>query len=380
MKHHHAREEMLKLVYCLDTLQIGGTELNAVRTAERLDRSRFDLRVVHLHEDGPLLARYRALGVPLRHVPITSLFGARTAVQGASLAGYLRRERIDIFHSHDIYCNIFGVPWARLAGVPAVVASRRWWDASPRKSQQTANRVAYRFAHRVLANSPSVARLVQEEGVSAARVASIPNFVDGTAFQDLPDDAREAARRDLGVPAGALVVGAVARLVPVKDHATLLRAAATLAEAHPLLHVVLVGDGEARSSLEAMAADLLPPGRVHFAGTRSNDLNLHGMFDVSVLSSLSEGFPNSVVEAMAAGRPVVATAVGGTVDAVVEGVTGFLVPPRDPAALASALEVLLRDAPLRQKMGRAGRERATQEYHAGSVIGALSTWYESLVA
>jgi glycosyltransferase involved in cell wall biosynthesis len=371
---------MIKVVYCLDTLQIGGTELNAVRTAERLDRSRFDLRVVHLHQDGPLLARYHALGVPLRHLPITSLLGARTAAQGVSLAGYLRRERVDIFHSHDIYCNIFGVPWARLAGVPAVVASRRWWDASPRPSQQAANRLAYRFAHQVLANSPSVARLVEEEGVSRRRVKSIPNFVDDAAFAALPHDERLAGRRELGVPDDGLAVGVVARLVPVKDHATLIRAAALLAADYPRLHLVLVGDGDTRPALEALAAELLPADRVHFTGTRGNDVNLHQLFDVSVLSSLSEGFPNSVVEAMAASRPVVATSVGGTADAVIDGETGFLVPPRDPAAMAAGLRRLLDDEQLRRTMGRAGSDRARREYHAASVIGTLSTWYESLVA
>jgi glycosyltransferase involved in cell wall biosynthesis len=370
---------MLKLVYCLDTLDIGGTELNAVRTAERLDPARFDLRVVHLHRDGPLLSRYRALGIPLRNVSIDSLYGARTVRQGAALAAYLRRERIDVFHSHDIYCNIFGVPWARLAGVPAVVASRRWWDASPRRSQQVANRVAYRFAHRVMANSASVEKLVVQEGVAAARVVSIPNFVDDAAFAPIPDATRQALRGSFGVPPEALVIGMVARLVPVKDHATLLRAFAMLARERAELHLVLVGDGGSRASLEAQAAAEMPEGRVHFVGTHSNEPNLHHLFDISVLSSTSEGFPNSVVEAMAAARPVVATAVGGTADAVVAGETGLLVPPGDPSAFADALRLLIDDPPLRRRLGEAGSRRARSEYHASSVIGTLSAWYESLV-
>jgi glycosyltransferase involved in cell wall biosynthesis len=180
------------------------------------------------------------------------------------------------------------------------------------------------------------------------------------------------------VPDGAVVAGAVARLSPVKDHATLLEAVSRLAPRWPRLHVVLFGDGECRPALEAQARRLGIAARVHFGGLQSNERNLHRLFDVSVLCSLSEGFPNSIVEAMAAAKPVVATNVGGNVDAVRPGETGLLVSPRDPEQLASALEQLLGDEQLRQRMSAAGQQRARQEYHATRVLPLLEALYERL--
>ncbi len=371
---------MIKLAFCIDTLEVGGTELNAVRTAERLDRSRFDLSVLHLQPDGPLLERYRSAGIPLHHFPIASLYGTGTIARGIQLRSYLRRQGIQILHAHDLYTNIFSVPWARLAGVPAVIASRRWWKATPRRGQLAINRFAYRFAHRVLANSASVARLLEtEEGLSPDKVQIIPNFVGEGAFNALPSEARRVELAKIGVPFGVIVLGIVARLAPVKDHATLLRAAGILAQRGVGFHLVIVGDGNLRASLEALARDLHLFHWVSFAGALPNEPNPHQLFDISVLSSVSEGFPNSVVEGMAAGRPVVASAVGGTVDAVVPEQTGILVPPEDPGAMAHALERLVRDVELRGRMGAAATARARLLYHETSVIEMLSSWYESLI-
>lgn len=370
------------MVFCIDNMNVGGTELNAIRTAERLDPTRFELSVVCLRPDGPLRERYERAGIPVIALPTGRLYSPRAIAQGLRLARHLRASRTQIVHCHDAYTSIFATVFARLAGVPAVIASRRTWK-SPHLGRGfwLTSRYAYRLANVVLANSPAVAALVRRENrLPDSHVAVVPNFADREAFAPLGDAQRIALRRELGIPDDALTVGVIARLTPVKDHATLLRAVARLAARVPRLHVVLVGDGPARGALEAQAAAAGLAHRVHFAGMRPNTPNLHGLFDVSALTSVTEAFPNSIVEAMAAGRPVVATRVGGNVDAVREDATGFLVPVGDDAELAAALGRLLDDAALRSRLGAEAARVAREVYDADRVIGSLTALYDRLLA
>ena len=365
----------VRIAYCIDTMHIGGSELNALRTSERLDRSRFEISVVSIQPDGPLADRYRAADIPIHEFPLESLYAPSTLRQGWRLAQWLRRERIDILHCHDLYANLFGAPWGRVAGVRAVITSRRWIHPLRNRQLEIANRFVYRLGHWVLVNSPAVGKAVRAiDGVSPTRILEVSNFVDAGAFADVPERTTRALIAELRIPSEAMLVGCIARLAPVKDHATMLRAVQMLAARWPTLHLVLVGDGELRATLEALADTLGIRDRVHFAGFRDNEPNLHHLFDISALASLSEGFPNSLVEAMAAGRPVVATNVGGNADAV-RGDTGILVPPAEPAQFAAALERLLADAPLRLAMGARAREVARAEYHAESVITRLEQIY-----
>ncbi|MGI8497942.1 MAG: glycosyltransferase [Gemmatimonadaceae bacterium] len=361
-------------------MDIGGSELNALRSAELLDRKRFELLVICLRKSGPLMARYAAAGIPVHSFPISNLYGLRTVRQGYRLARFLRHERIQIVHTHDIYTNIFVTPWARLAGVRVVIASRRWWQSLTRRHHRVANGFAYRMAHCVLANSPAVAASVSAvEGIPSTRVSVISNFVTESAFAAPTAQLIATWRRELDLPDEALIVGSVARLVPVKDHASLLRATALLRPRLPQLRVVLIGDGECRTRLEELAAVLGVSDIVRFAGQRVGAANLHHLFDVSVLCSTSEGFPNSLVEAMAAGKPVVATAVGGSTDAVCDGETGLLVPASDPERLAWAIGQFLLSSDLRRDMGAAGRQRARAHYGAESVMASLESLYERLL-
>jgi glycosyltransferase involved in cell wall biosynthesis len=370
----------IRVVYCIDNMQVGGTELNAVRTAERLDRRRFSLSVVCIRDSGPLMARYKDAGIPVHTFPMTSLLGVRAIQQAIRLVRLFRSEGTDIVHSHDAYTSVYGTLCARLAGVPGVIASRRSWHSPHLQGRiMRANRVAYRFADRVVGNSPSVSRLVESEGgVPPSRIVTIPNFLDPEAFEAISASERRRILDELGVPADAFVVGIVARLSAVKDHATLLRAIASLHASIPTLHCVLVGDGPERQRLESLAGELGITGIVHMAGERAQSPNLHGLFDVSVLCSTSEAFPNSVLEAMAAARPVVATNVGGTPDAVRDGATGLLVPPSDPTQLAFAIRRLHSDPALRTTLGYAGRDAARVGYSADAVISQVEALYTRL--
>lgn len=373
------RASPIRVAFCIDNFQIGGTELNAVRWAEHLHPERFHLTLVHFQADGPLRSRYERIGAQLVHVPLRNMYGPGAIRQGIELARRLTRERIEVFHAHDVYSNIFGVLWARLAGVPAVIASRRWWHRSEHRARQVANRWAYRAAHHVVANSPSVAALLaRDEGVPPAKIVCLPNCLPETAFEPLPATERTSWRTRLGVPRDAAVIGIVARLDRVKAHATLLRAFARIAAEIPTAHLVCVGDGPQLRELTELAHALQLDGRVHFPGTLTPPFNLHHLFDVSVLCSTSEGFPNSVLEAMAAARPVVATRVGGIPDALRDGATGILVPPADPAALGAALQQVL-ESPLRARMlGAAAQAHARAEFHEDQVLERLCSWYESL--
>jgi len=372
-------EARIRVAYCVARMDLGGTELNAVRTAERIDHDRFDVTVASLVDSGPLLERYANASIPVERFPITSLYNGTALREGMRLYRFLLAKRIEILHCHDMYSNVFAAPWARLARVPVVIASRRWIHPVSDRRLELANRVAYRLVHRVLGNSRAVAQLLRDgDGVAERRILWVPNFVEERAFEAPSASARSLFRSELGIPANAEVVGCIARLVDVKDHATLLRAIGLLATRRPAVHLVLIGDGPCRPGLEAIAEDLDASSRIHFAGVRPNLPNLHHFLDVSVLASLSEGFPNSLVEAMAAGRPVVATNVGGNVDAVRPS-TGILVPPSDPSAFARALERVLADEDLRRRMGTAARRVARTEYHVDAVIPALETMYVRLL-
>jgi len=375
----------IRLAYLVDSMEVGGSELNAIRTLERLDRSRFELSVVHMGADGPLTPRYEALQVPRAAISFKSFKHPSALRAGARLAGLLRRSRVEILHCHDVYSNIIGVPWARVARVPAVIASKRWQSLTPIFSRtvpvlEAANRLAMRLATRVLANGEVVARSLREEDrVLPARIKVIPNFLGDDAFEPYPPALRTARRAAAGIPADAVVAGVVARLWPVKDQATLLRAMAQLAPRFPRLHVLLIGDGPSRAELVRLVLDLKVESRVHFAGRLPNSPNLHGLLDISVLPSLSEGFPNAVIEAMAAGTPVVATDVGGVREAVVDGETGCLIPPNNPAALADGLTTLLQNPDLAKSYSERGRHRARRLYEADSVLRSLMDWYASLL-
>jgi glycosyltransferase involved in cell wall biosynthesis len=369
----------IRIVHVIDNLQTGGTELNAVRTAERLDPDRFDVRFMAVQPDGPLRERLDAAHIPVVPIPIRGLVSASAVRAGLQIRDLVRRDSIDVVHAHDPYANVLSAPWVRLAGRGSVIASHRWWRHVHRQRVRLANRLAYRFAHRVLANSKSVGELVvAEEGVPRSRLVVIPNFVDDAAFAPLSDARRAQLRARMGLRDGDLAVGVVANLYPVKDHATLVRAAARLAVAWPNVRFVMVGEGDELADLRAQAhaakvADrILTPGRIH------HEPGLPGVFDVAVLTSREEGFPNYVVEAMAAGRPVVATRVGGVPDAVTDGETGFLIDVGDDEALARNLDRLLNESALRQQMGRAAVTRARANWHADAVMGSLVSLYEEL--
>jgi glycosyltransferase involved in cell wall biosynthesis len=367
------------VAFCIDNMNVGGTEMNAVRTAERLVQRGVELRVFSLATQGPLLERYAELSVPVHFLPLDGLFSRSALRRGRELAGFVRAHRIDIVHAHDVYSNIFAAPWARMAGA-AFVASRRWWAGSDRASKRIMNRLAYILADRVVANSPSIATwLWKSERVRRGAITVIPNFLEEAAFRRPAEDWMRDLASDLRLPAVRRIVGVVASLQPIKNHGMLLRAVAVMAPAYPDLVVVLVGgDSGSRSELERLAAELGIYDRVRFAGLRPSIPSPHHLFDVSALTSNSEGMPNSVLEAMAAGRPVVATNVGAVSDVVDDGVTGYLVEPGDVAALADRLGRLLDSADLRAQMGAAGQAAAARGHMPDAAIERLLALYAEL--
>jgi glycosyltransferase involved in cell wall biosynthesis len=367
------------VVFSIDGMGVGGTELNALRTAERLDRARFRVSVLCIRKDGPLASRYADLGIPVHDFPTRSIYGPHTMLQILRMARWLRTERAEIVHAHDLYTNLLVGTAARLAGTPVVIASRRW--ARPHLKFRMMSAIAFRLATRVLANSETIARAVRDEDrIDPARVIVIPNFVEESAFTAPPAETVGQWRRELGLTGDERVVGIIASLQALKDHASLIRAIASLAPRWPTLRLVIVGDGEMRAQLSSLVAELGVGDRVIFAGLRPRSPSFHYLFELSVLCSFTEGFPNSVVEAMAAGRPVVATRVGGIPDALVDGETGILVAPGSPSELAAALERLLKAPEEARAMGARGREQARERFLVSRVVPKLESTYETLLS
>ena len=286
----------------------------------------------------------------------------------------LGRLRPDVVHAHDAHALALAAAGVALAGAPRprFAASRR---VDFHLHRNPLSRWKYRRVERFLCASDAIRRMLIADGVAAERTVVVYEGVDVERIAALPP---LDVHRELGLPAGAPVVGNVAALVPHKGQRHLLDAAARVVAEVPDARFVIVGAGELRDALAAQVARLGLERHVVLTGFRTDALALLKAFDLFVMSSVTEGLGTSVLDAMACGRAVVATRAGGIPESVVDGETGLLVPPGDPAALASAVLRLLRDADLRQALGRAGRVRVDARFSAARMVAETAAVYEAL--
>jgi glycosyltransferase involved in cell wall biosynthesis len=241
----------------------------------------------------------------------------------------------------------------------------------------TIERLLGRLTSAVIAITPLQRQeLIELHIAPADKVVEIPLGFDLAAFTGAP--ARDVARARLGVDTTRPLVVLVARLVPVKDVTTFVRGVAILRQRIPGVQAVVVGDGTERTGLEALARELGLDDTVAFWGWRADIENVYAAADVVALTSLNEGSPVTLIEAMSCGRPVVATRVGGVPDVVADGESGLLVPPRDPEALANALAALLRDPGLRARYGDAARAVAPR-FTKERLIADMERLYNQLL-
>jgi glycosyltransferase involved in cell wall biosynthesis len=363
----------------VDHLKVGGAQTHLVQLLEGLDRRRFAPQVCALKRTGELLDAMARLGVPVRDGGLgRTVMGPSGAAVLWRLCRLMRRERIDVAHAYLFHPNVLAPLAARLARVPAVIVSKRSLDRYPSRPVRWAVRAGNALADRVMVNAEAIARFVAaEESCPRSRMTLVPNGV-GDETLAAPAD-RAAARAALGLPADAPVVGALSRLTWKKGVTHLVAAAPRLLEAVPDARVVVAGDGELRGELEAQARALGVGDRVRFLGTRRDPLALLAAIDVLALPSVVEGMSNALLEAMARGRPVVATDVGGNPEVVVDGETGFVVPAGDPERLAAAVGKLLQAPELAAEMGAAGRRRVEARYRAAHMVAAVERLYDEVL-
>jgi glycosyltransferase involved in cell wall biosynthesis len=373
----------VRVLHLIDSFNRGGTESQAVQLASRLgERGRFNVFVACLNSEGPLYERAaRASMTDIPEYRLNSLYDLNMLVQLRRFTRFLKQNEIEIVHTHDFYTNIFGMIGAAIARVPGRIASKRETSGIRSTMQKAAERRAYRFAQVVIANAQAVKQRLVDEGVNAEMITIIRNGLDFSRFGVSSEFDRNAILSALGIRERRRLVTMVANLkLEVKDHPTFLQAASLVRKAIPGVGFVIAGEGPLMAKTQALAKELGISADVYFTGRCERVAELLAVSDVCVLSSKAEGFSNSILEYMAASRPVVATDVGGAREAIIDGRTGFIVNPGDGTAMAVRLIELLQDPAKAREMGEQGRRIAHENFSIDAQVSATEELYERLLA
>lgn len=356
----------LRPLLVVDSLQVGGAERYVVDLAIALQACGHRPAVA-CSIGGPLTDELRRGGVP-----VFELLGrlVKRRVSGAyalALRSLVRRERFDLVHGHVYASEVAAALATHGTAVPLVltVHTEAPWRCA--RAHATSRWAYGRAAHLVGVSEAIRHQLEREFGVPGERASFLPPAIVAGA----PVRALRSRR---------VTIGRVARLQPEKGVDVFLRAAAALAPRFGELDFVVVGDGCLRAELETLAASLGLDGRLRFLGERRDARRLIASLDVLAVTSISDGSPLVVLEAMAAGVPVVASAVGGIPQQMRHGTEGLLVAPGDPAALADALARLVGDARRRRRLGEAGRRRAAAQFTHAALVARMDAIYRSAVA
>jgi len=367
---------MHRICQITSAAKIGGGELHLLLLARYLHGTEFDFHFI-VPETGPFCNKLQQVGIPYRVVPMGTKFqfGARNAIRGI-----LKESNTSLAHCHGARANWYGRSAAKRAGTPVVFCTTHnslkdypypHWR---RRLYVTVDRRTAGLVNQWIAVSDAIRNdLVDYYGIPATKIETIPNGIDPRDLKLVRT--REQVRKDLRLSQDSFVLIAIARMTQQKGHRFLLEAVTHLRDRIPKLRCLLAGDGPLRPSLELQVKQLHIQDCVHFLGFRTDVADLINTADIYVLPSLSEGMPMGILEAMALGCPVVASAVNGVPELVCDQVNGLLVPPADVAALTQALEKLCVDSDLRQNLGDSARNTVQRQFTAKRMAERVAQLY-----
>lgn len=374
---------MIKVCHIFKISGVSGSENHLLTLVSHLNRSRYRLTFCLLVERGLDLSAYvaalEAAGVEVVCFPIRADLDLLLLWQ---LVRFLRAQRPDIVHTHLIHGDLYGTLAARLAGVPYVISTKHNDDVFRQRGFYAwLDRTAARYQDRIITISHHLKRFhVEVEGLPADKIVTIHYGLVQEAFLKGVGEGMDV-RAELDIPTDAPLAGVVGRLTEQKGHTYLLDAFAAVVRELPSARLLVVGDGELHLALERQAARLRLDDSVTFTGHRADVPRIMMALDVLVVPSLWEGFGLVLLEAMAAGKPIVASCVSAIPEIVADGETGLLVPPGDPRSLAQALLQMLRAPELGRRMGRKGRAQLAREFGVEKMVRATEriydTWFDN---
>jgi glycosyltransferase involved in cell wall biosynthesis len=365
-----------RLLWLIDSLTVGGAENLVIPFERAIDRSRIELSICCLAtiEGNAIEEQLRRGRAPLVNLGARSL---RDVGAFRRLLRFVREQRIDVIHAHLTYAAIWAAVVSRITGIPSVATLHVAPPALGRAGirDRLMRFVLNRWSRRVVAVSDALReRYLEGGGIDPQKVVTVYNGIEVERFQH--DVNREALRQEFNLPANARVVVTVSVLRPGKGIDVLLRAAVLVPDAYFLI----VGDGPLRAKWEALARAVGVAERVRWAGYRRDVDVILPCCDLFVLPSLEDAFPTVLLEAMASGLPVIASAVGGIPEIVTPDVTGLLVAPGDPQSLAASIADLLNDATRSARMRRCAQRIAEQRFSTQAWIGRLEQLYSESAA
>jgi len=370
----------------IDSFHQGGSERQAIQLTRLLHESgRYSVRLACLNPDGVLKSEVESLPIgEIPAFPLTAFYNRQAFSQLRRLAHYLKVNEVQVLHTHDFYTNVFGMFAGALARVPARVASMRETGGMRTAGQRQMQRLAYSLAHQVVANSESVRVELIRQGVQKVKTIVVYNGIDVSRVTVPAPASRALSFARIGLPAAQESNDCYVTIVAnmrheVKDYPMFLRAAQRVRQVVPNAAFLLAGEGGLMPALRTLARELGIEACTHFLGRCEAVADLLSISDVCVLSSRAEGFSNSILEYMAAGRPVVATNVGGAGEVIVEGSTGYLVPAGAEQQMAERIIDLLSNNQ-RAEMGNAGRQLVAEKFSLAAQLAQTEKLYDRLLA
>lgn len=358
-----------RVLHFIGSFHQGGSERQAIALTSMLRKEgSFDVLIATLNRDGILVKDAEAIADrEIAEFPLTSFYDANFIRQVRRCAKYLRNNKIDIIHTHDFYTNVFGMAAATLAGASVRIASKRETGGMRSRAQEFVERLAFGTAHAIVANSESTRDYLDSYARKKTHV--IYNGVDLTRFDSNGNSTN-----------GHKSVAMVANLRhEVKNVPMLLRAAKRVVADIPNINFVIAGEGEMEMQLKNIAIEMGVTENVEFTGRCTDVPALLSNSQACVLTSRAEGFSNSILEYMAAGKPVVATNVGGASEAIVDGETGYLVASDDDAAMAEKLIGILGDKKRAAEMGKKGKQRISEKFSSDAQLDKTLRLYNGLL-
>ncbi|MCA1633284.1 MAG: glycosyltransferase [Acidobacteria bacterium] len=371
------------VLHLINSFEQGGTERQTLQLVRLLkEHGRFGVGLACMNAHGVLRDEADSLGLgEIREYRLNGFASPSFIRQSARLARQLREQRIAVVHAHDLYTNILGMAAAALARTPARISSRRDTEGFRTPVQDFVERRAYGLAHRIVVNAEAVREFLVRRGVRSEKIVTLYNGLDTRRVETPEGFCRDAALAGLNLPHGRRFVTIVANVQSqTKDHPTFLRAARRVKEEIADAAFVIAGEGSLLESLRASAAELGLGRDVFFTGRCARIAELLAVSEVCVLSSKAEGFSNSILEYMAAARPVVVTDVGGAREAVAEGETGFVVPSGDEVLMGERIALLLKEPERARLLGERGRRVVAEKFSCAAQLANAEGLYERMLA